>query len=210
MLFCIFAAILIINNVIANELNGSASGEAVGNDASVVTNIIIEEGQISGSAISEATASDGQSATAIATVLLNIEGGGSAFANAVVYAISKVGETIYIKAIAFASIMSDGSSHSYALSSITNKNDIFKKMPETISGYVFGDSDFDRYCLWKSQMNSSDRNISIRAKRNIDDMLYENYYPLNMSSFEERIRIQNNIICKSGNLSLKDRIDLIT
>lgn len=189
----------------AISLTSSAGAEAIamGNEVTASTQVVTTGDRAYSSATAEAIASDGETATATAEVWAQFADVAYAYAQAVATAVAEAGQTVHAYARADALALSDGTaiasacisagSGDNACKSVTENSDNSGKgnsgifvapRPDTISGFIFGASDAERYCTYKLQLEDEDSSNNRRAEYYLNIIAWD-------YGFKQRIDFEN-------------------
>jgi len=196
----------------ATSLTSSAGAEAIamGNEVTASTQVVTTGDRAYSSAIAEAIASDGETATATAEVWAQFADVAYAYAQAVATAVAGAGQTVHAYARADALALSDGTaiasacisagSGDNACKSATensgdsgkgNKGIFVAPRPDTISGFIFGASDAERYCTYKLQLEDEDSDNNHRAEYYLNIIAWD-------YGFAQRINFEDKYDIKCG------------
>jgi len=190
----------------ATSLTSSAGAEAIaiGNEVTASTQVVTTGDRAYSSAIAEAIASDGETATATAEVWAQFADIAYAYAQAVATAVAGAGQTVHAYARADALALSDGTAIASACISAGSgdnaciKSDSGKSgkgisvpvpRPDTISGFIFGASDADRYCTYKLQLEDEDSGNNYRAEYYLNIIAWD-YGFAQRTNFEKKYDIK--------------------
>lgn len=222
----LFLSMLLIFTMVASaETEGSSAGASASADGDItITNsqATVTENSATASATARATASNGGIATAIAEAWANFLDRATAYARATSTATAGIDETVWVEASVEVSALEDGTANSKAESIVcigencldkkdgnngnNNPSDIGTTTSTSIGGgavYIFGKSDVERYCHFKSQLTDNDISNDARADYYINITTWGNgFYEMETNEFENKY----NITCSSSQLDLKDSL----
>lgn len=218
----LFLSMLLIFTMIASaETEGSSAGasaSAEGDITITTSKATVTENSATASATARAMASNGGIATAIAEAWANFLDKATAYAHATSTVTSGLGETVWAEASVEVSASEDGTSTSGAESIVcigescldkkdaNNGNSDQGETHTTASTgggavYAFGNSDIERYCHFKLQLDDEDPTNDAHAKYYIDILTWDSGF-----TYPEDFEDKYNIVCSSNQLSLKDRV----
>lgn len=229
---CIFLVVLFVLTAVASAETGGFStnrdssagaiASANGDETITKSHAMINDNMAKASAFAKAKASNGRAATVVAEAWANFLDKATAYSKATSTATSQEGETVWVVASAEVSTTEDGTSVSKAGSYVclsldcpkidvgNNENDKDKSVKTSSSRpgtggamYTFGNSDIERYCYFKQQLNDDDQSNDERAKYYIGILTWDNGF-LHTEDFERKY----DIVCTSDNINLdmRDRI----